>query len=129
VPKPERELGPLERRIMEALWKQGIEATVRDLLDAPGVRGHAYTTIMTVADRLKQKGFVSRRRVGRAYVYRAARSREEHIQGLVQQTLSGWKDRRSVLLGFLRGVDDADLGELRRLIRELERERDGREPS
>ena len=37
-------------------------------------------------------------------------------------------DRRSVLLGFVRGIDAEDLAELRKMIREIERERSTRTP-
>jgi BlaI family transcriptional regulator, penicillinase repressor len=63
------ELAPLELACMNALWPLG-EATVREIRErlAPD-RPRAYTTIMTIMDRLAQKGVVSRRKVGRAYCY------------------------------------------------------------
>ena len=81
---------------------------------------------MTVLDRLWRKGLLSRKRVGRAYVYRARRTRDEHVAALVGQMLAESKDRRSVLLGFVRSVDPADLGELRRMIRAAQQENEGR---
>lgn len=71
------DLAPLERECMRALWPLG-EATVRDIREALlPVRPRAYTTIMTIMDRLAHKGVVTRRKSGRAYVYRAAVSAEE----------------------------------------------------
>jgi BlaI family transcriptional regulator, penicillinase repressor len=64
------DMAPLELDCMNALWPLG-EATVRDVhLALAGSRPRAYTTIMTILDRLAQKGVVARRKVGRAWVYR-----------------------------------------------------------
>jgi BlaI family transcriptional regulator, penicillinase repressor len=63
-------LPPLELECMKALWVLG-EANVH------GIRGRlwdfrplAYTTIMTVMERLARKGVVERRREGRFHIYR-----------------------------------------------------------
>ena len=56
---------------MNALWPLG-EATVREVQVAiSDHRPRAYTTIMTILDRLARKGVVARRKIGRAYLYRA----------------------------------------------------------
>jgi predicted transcriptional regulator len=56
---------------MNALWPLG-EATVRDVQQSlSGYRPRAYTTIMTILDRLAHKGIVARRKIGRAYLYSA----------------------------------------------------------
>lgn len=64
-------LGPLELRIMEAVWALG-DATVNDVLDRLNrSRGKdlVYNTVMSTMARLHDKGFLSRERDGRAYVY------------------------------------------------------------
>jgi len=64
------DLAPLELDCMNTLWPLG-EATVRDIREGLAEkRPRAYTTIMTIMDRLARKGIVERRRVGRAYMYR-----------------------------------------------------------
>ncbi len=122
MPKLTGQLGPLERSIMEAVWDRDGDVTVRDLLDTPDTRQLAYTTVMTVMDRLWRKGLLSRKRPGRAYVYRFRISREQYVAGLVGQVLASAQDRRTVLLGFVRGVSESDREELRKLIRKVERE-------
>src|ERR1700730_11659771 len=71
------DLAPLELDCMNTLWPMG-EGTVREIRDglAPR-RPRAYTTIMTIMDRLARKGVVERRKVGRAYMYTANLSVEE----------------------------------------------------
>lgn len=69
------ELGPLEERLLDALWARG-NATVRELLDeqCPDL---AYTTVMTTLDRLFKKKLLARESEGRAFRYRPAVSREQ----------------------------------------------------
>jgi predicted transcriptional regulator len=70
-------LGPLEQRLLEALWRRG-HATVRDLLNGDGVcQDLAYTTVMTTLDRLFKKNFLSRQAEGRAFRYAPRFTREE----------------------------------------------------
>jgi predicted transcriptional regulator len=68
-------LGNLEREVMDVVWKAG-ENTVKEV-QAALPRAVAYTTVMTTLDRLFKKGFVARTRSGRAFVYRAIRTREQ----------------------------------------------------
>ncbi|HUO36252.1 MAG TPA: BlaI/MecI/CopY family transcriptional regulator [Candidatus Acidoferrum sp.] len=71
------DLAPLELDCMNTLWPMG-EGTVRQIRDQLAERRpRAYTTIMTIMDRLARKGVVERRKVGRAYVYRPNLSAEE----------------------------------------------------
>jgi predicted transcriptional regulator len=54
------------------------EGTVRDIHHAIAAsRPRAYTTVMTIMDRLEQKGIVARRKVGRAFCYQPLLSAEE----------------------------------------------------
>lgn len=51
------------------LWGLG-EGTVRDVRQVlVGKRNLAYTTVMTVLDRLEKRGGVSRRKQGRSFLY------------------------------------------------------------
>ncbi len=71
------DLAPLELDCMNTLWPMG-EGTVREIRErlAPR-RPRAYTTIMTIMDRLTRKGIVERRKAGRAYIYKANLSAED----------------------------------------------------
>ena len=52
----ERHLGSLEARVMRVLWETP-NLTVRDVAQRlPGRRQRAYTTVMTVMNRLYEKG-------------------------------------------------------------------------
>jgi predicted transcriptional regulator len=69
-PSPPREIPPpLELECLKALWSIG-EGNVRDVRQAlSGNRDLAYTTVMTVLDRLVRRGNVARRKVGRSFAY------------------------------------------------------------
>src|SRR5579862_9328695 len=71
------DLAPLELDCLNTLWPMG-EGTVREIRDRLAPRlPRAYTTIMTIMDRLARKGIVERKKSGRAYVYRANLTAEE----------------------------------------------------
>jgi len=66
------DLPPLELECMKALWRRG-GATVHEIrAELLPHRPLAYTTVMTVMNRLAEKGAVDRRKRGRAHVYEAA---------------------------------------------------------
>jgi predicted transcriptional regulator len=86
-------LGDLQKAVMEVLWSAGdagVQA-VRDRLD----RGNdlAYTTILSVLQKLEKLGWVKRRREGRSHVYRAARTRDQEgvrsIRKIVEDVFGG----------------------------------------
>lgn len=69
------QLGPLEAELMEVVWALDRPVGVRELLERLNERRKpplAYTTVMTVASRLAEKGALERRREGRGYIYEAA---------------------------------------------------------
>lgn len=76
-PAPPREIPPpLELECLKALWGIG-EGTVKDVREIlVGNRNLAYTTVMTVLDRLEKRGGVSRRKHGRSFVYSPKVSQE-----------------------------------------------------
>ena len=59
------QLGPLEERLLEALWRRG-DGTVREMVD-DSCQDLAYTTVMTTLDRLFKKNLLSREAEGRAF--------------------------------------------------------------
>ena len=79
-------LHELESEVMEELWRVD-EANVRAVLHALNGRGgkqRAYTTVMTIMQRLDTKGLLRRRRAGRTDVYEPCLSREEYLEARAQ---------------------------------------------
>src|SRR5438270_1791552 len=84
------DLAPLELDCMNALWRLG-EATVRDVHAALATtRPRAYTTIMTILDRLAQKGVVERQKTGRAWLYKAHLSADQARTRAVTRLVEGF---------------------------------------
>ncbi len=99
------DLAPLELDCMNTLWPMG-EGTVREIRDRLAERRpRAYTTIMTIMDRLARKGVVERRKVGRAYTYRANVSADEaRAQALGQVVDNFFGGSKEALIAQLNGV-------------------------
>lgn len=67
------------------------EATVRDIhVKLLAARPRAYTTVMTIMDRLAQKGIVTRRKQGRAFRYQANLSADEARVKAVEKIVAGF---------------------------------------
>lgn len=73
-------VGELEASVLAALWDSGELATPAVFSQVGSPRGLAYTTILTVLQRLYRKGLVSRRGEGKAHVYSAALTREQFAE-------------------------------------------------
>jgi len=101
-------LGSLERDVMNLAWSQP-EVSVRDVCQRLGA-SVAYTTVMTTMDRLFKKGLLLRRKMGRAFVYRAAATQHELENAVLSSLVEAVSER-----------DRALLGELERLVREKRR--------
>jgi predicted transcriptional regulator len=93
---------------MDVLWEQPEPMTVRAVGQALGGRPLAYTTVMTVLDRLVKKGLVTRTRTGRAWAYRPSDGREAYIARLMLDALELTGDRAAALVHFARSVSSPE---------------------
>lgn len=125
-------LGTLERQTLNEVWQQK-EVSVRQVEIALG-ETVAYTTIMTTLDRLYKKGFLIRRKSGRAFLYAARFTPEELERGLAEDVISGLLDTvteqvEPVLACIVDAVSERDrdlLDDLERLVQEKRREIDAK---
>lgn len=111
--------GPLEIRVLEALWAHAAPAAVRDL--QPSFPGMAYTTLMTTLDRLFRKGVLARQKVGRAFRYQPHMSKDQLQSRLATTVLATLLpgegvDARPMLSMFVDAVSERNVG----LLAELE---------
>ncbi|SDB80495.1 Penicillinase repressor [Raineyella antarctica] len=95
---------------MEVLWRTDHAMSVREVLaDLTRDRDLAYTTVMTVLDRLSKKGRVTRELEGRAWFYRPAESRATLMAAEMLAALTGTPvQRREALREFAAGLADDD---------------------
>ncbi len=93
--------GELERQVMVLLWRAGEPLTVADVQEFL-VRDLAYTTVMTVLDRLAKKGLARRERRGRAWCYQPAEPQQvvlaREMAGLLHDVPVGVRDEALRLL-------------------------------
>lgn len=123
-----RRRGGLEHEVLAVLVADGgsmTPAQVRHALDAD----LAYTTVMTVLARLCAKGVATRRRVGRAFAYRAVVGEDEITARRMRRLLDAQDDRAAVLsrfVGALSAEDERVLVDLLHRIEDAGPREDGR---
>jgi predicted transcriptional regulator len=104
MPRTARDVPPpLELLCLRALWtlREGNVKEVRALVAQS--RPLAYTTIMTVLERLVRKGRLRRRKAGRAYVYSPEASRDAMRRAAIRELVDGFFDgSEDELIRFLR---------------------------
>ncbi|MFC5744502.1 BlaI/MecI/CopY family transcriptional regulator [Actinomadura rugatobispora] len=94
--------GELEAVVMDRMWSYGHPANVRQVLeDLQQTRSIAYTTVMTVMDNLHTKGWLRRKRQGRAYLYEPVSSREGYTAKLMREALATSDNQAAALVHFL----------------------------
>ncbi|MEZ5317893.1 MAG: BlaI/MecI/CopY family transcriptional regulator [Vicinamibacterales bacterium] len=127
-------IGPLERKVLDALWARGDAASVRDL--QPEFPAIAYTTLMTTLDRLHRKQVLDRVKRGRAFYYTPRQTRQEFESSRAAAALrraieSDGTSLVPLMSFFVRAVGDHDreaLDELEAMVRAKREEMKGRQP-
>jgi predicted transcriptional regulator len=95
---------PLELECLCALWSlgEGNVQSVREILIAK--KPLAYTTVMTMLERLTRKQVLARRKVGRSFVYSPMVSRETVRHNAVRDLIESLFDgNKGSLAAFLNG--------------------------
>ncbi|MFJ4687024.1 BlaI/MecI/CopY family transcriptional regulator [Streptomyces sp. NPDC091377] len=115
-----RPFGELEADIMRVLWAAEAEEpltihTITDTLNAEG-RNLAYTTVMTVTERLRTKGWLTREKVSRSFRYSAMRTADDYSAQLMTQALDSSADRTGALLRFAGQLDASEATALRQAL-------------
>lgn len=121
---PPPPLHELETKVMAQIWDRE-RVTVRDVLTAVNAsadRQLAYTTIMTIMDRLHRKGILDCGRDGRTNVYRSRYGREEYLDARARAEVAAVVDEfgDTALVHFTRQIESLDperREQLRRMAR------------
>lgn len=92
----ERILGELEAALMERLWVAG-EATIGEIHEGISEeRELSFNTVMTVMNRLVEKGLLTKHRSGRRYQYRPVKNKQQFLEDV----------SRDIATGFVRDFGD-----------------------
>jgi BlaI family transcriptional regulator, penicillinase repressor len=113
------DLGDLQKTVMEIVWTLG-EASVNQVKTKLARRKLAYTTVLSVMQKLDKAGWLTHREEGRAYVYRPVVTRAEAGRSSLRQFIDRVCGGDPIAM-FQHLLDDqelsaADLSELRKMI-------------
>ena len=119
-PRKSNTLTEAELRLMKILWRRG-ESAVTDLVAGlPDGEQLAYNSVLTTIRILEQKGYVTHRQEGRAFVYSPAIAENEASRSEVRHVLNRFfgNSRERLLLSLIddEELSPAELGRLKEAI-------------
>jgi predicted transcriptional regulator len=118
-------LGELERRVMDVLWgSMGTPLTGRQVADQ--LPDRAYTTVLTILERLRRKNLVERTTDEKVHHFAATASRETYMAELMVEALGSAQDRQAVLVRFAEVVSPEEAVVLREALADLPSDPKGR---
>jgi len=122
--------GRLEYAILRAVWSSGTTSAREIHAHVGAPRGLVYTTVAKVLDRLRAKGLVSRRRIGKAFWYtstvpRRATERARATEMLRRLLGSEPEPAIATLVEAIEAIDPELVDELSRQVAARRRSRRG----
>lgn len=125
----QRFFGPLETRILEAIWEAQEPSTIKEVQDKLGRdKPMSFNTVMTVMNRLVDKGVLLKSSAARSYRYRAVMSKEEFLETQSKElTLDLVQEFGPLAVAHMvdavEQVDPQLLDELERKIQQIKKDR------
>jgi predicted transcriptional regulator len=110
-------LGTLEAGIMETVWDGGT-LTVREVVDRMrGTKRYSFNTIMTVMNRLVEKGLLSKKEAGGSFAYAARKEREAFLADVSRSVFAALLSDAATfqLAAFVEALEDASADDVRKL--------------
>jgi predicted transcriptional regulator len=123
-----RFFGPLEARIMEFLW-QGDERSIKDVQQKLECEKPVnFNTVMTVMNRLVDKGVLQKRTSGRLSLFSPVQTREEFFEEQSKKLTENLLDEFggvviSHMIDSLTDVDETLLDKLEQKIQQLKKDK------
>lgn len=117
-------LTKFEWEIMKLVWKKG-NATVRDVHEAlPPSLSRAYTTIQTYMERLVEKKYLTKEKIGLVNFYSSKVKEKDTLKRetnhFVKNAFDGSFSKLAAFLFNTHDFDEKDLEEIKQLIEEKE---------
>ncbi|MFL0506425.1 BlaI/MecI/CopY family transcriptional regulator [Ureibacillus sp. 179-F W5.1 NHS] len=124
-----RFFGPLEAKIMDILWNVEKEMTIKDVqFELEKEKSTNFNTVMTVMNRLVEKGILRKKTVGRSSVYAPVQTRASFLNEQSKEMTHELMDEFgtvvvSHMLDALEDVDEDLVSKLEQKIKELKKEK------
>ena len=120
-------LGPGELEILRYVTEHH-PITVREVADfAAATKGQARTTVLTMMERLRRKGFLRRKKAGGSYHYSPRLAHGEVLHNLlhnfVREVLNGSLSPFIAFLADGKNLTDEELASLKQVVSDLETQR------
>ncbi|MGV9311853.1 BlaI/MecI/CopY family transcriptional regulator [Streptomyces sp. NPDC003691] len=115
-------LGSLEAEVMDRIWSAAEPVTVREVsgeINSARAQPLAYTTVMTTMYKLFRKGWLTRDKRGKQYVYAPVEARDACVARLMNQVLGDSADPDVALLHFVQGLGSERSTALRSALHRL----------
>ncbi|TWU56599.1 Methicillin resistance regulatory protein MecI [Rubripirellula tenax] len=123
-PKPMPSVGPEELAIFQFVQDSG-PVTVRQAAEHFAALGKARTTVLTVMERLRCKGLLSREKVGSTFRYQSCVPRGEVMQSLVgdfvRRVLGGSVTPFMAYMSDSDQISETELEELKKIVETIEK--------
>lgn len=110
--RPAPQLGARELALMEVLWDSNRDCTAQEVLGNLPAGDIGLSTVQSTLERLCRKQLVSRKKLSRAYLYRARYTRQALISHLlmdITREIAGG-DMQPVISGFITYLEEAPGG-------------------
>ncbi len=118
-------LGPLEKEVMEIVWKRNGGSSVRDILDEINSRKsvpYAYTTILTICQNLEKKGVLRSERRGKKNLYFPTVTREQFYRDRLVHFIGNFvRENPDVAASFFAETMDLSPEEAYELLKKFEK--------
>lgn len=120
---------PAELEVLQVIWERG-PSTVREIMTVLNCqRPRAYTSVMSLMNVMAEKGLLSQKPKGRAFVYHAKITREKTQSRMVKDLLNrAFDGSTSVLVAHLLQQAEPtseELDEIRKTIADFRRKKEG----
>lgn len=115
-------IGPLEQEVMNCVWEHD-SVTTREVFTCLNQnRKLAYNTIQTIMTRLTTKGLLTRKKKGKAHIYKAKGSKQDSIQAAIHTEMASYVDKfgEDALVAFVDGIGKITDDTRQKLIKKLE---------
>ncbi len=119
-------LTPLEWEVMDVIWQQKNEVSVREILIQGYPTGNkAYTTVQTVMNHLVEKGYLDKKKKGLVNFYNALHKKEDimkrETRGFVKKVYNGSFQALASYIVDSNSLTAEEIAELKNLITQKEK--------